>query len=157
MNVLCRYLNVQTGDLFSFFPFDIDVSSCEYDEENQSANISFFYDSERFSGELHCSANVEIYTPQYPEKGFSLNVELVPYEALNKQDEYENTLLRNAFTTLPIPSVDTLKDRICEKLIGDISHVTLHECDGEINGFPEDVFQWEYSVTLPDGWKKGEQ
>ncbi len=150
---LCMYLNIEVGDLYSFIPFNIEVSNCEYFDDNNTADIVFEYISKQYSGKIHCSAEIEINSFKLPERGCSAFIRLLEYEPTNPIDEYTNKILRESFRMLPQAVIFSLQSKIANITIKEIiNHVNV-EIDGDVYGYPEDMELWDIDVNLPKDWR----
>lgn len=156
VNELCMYLNIGVGELFSFFPFDVSVSSCDY-STNGAAELVFDYSSRRYRGEIRCPAEVHVGFYSYPDTGCYAEISLDEYEPQSTQDSFTNGLIREAFKSMPIPVIDKLKGEIADVVIHDVAFKSNVEFDGEAYGYPENSSEWEITVNLPAAWAKENQ
>lgn len=154
INTLCMYLNINVGELFSFYPFDVSVSDCIYHSSDSTADLVFDYTSRHFSGEIRCIAEINIGSYKFPDRGCYAAISIHEYEPQTAQDDFTNGLIRDAFKTLPISVIDTLKGEIADMVIRSITYESNVEIDGEVYGYPEATDAWEIDVTIPADWVK---
>lgn len=154
VNELCMYLNIGVGELFSFYPFDIGVSDCVYYSADGTGELVFNYSSRQYCGEIRCTAEINIGSYQFPDRGCYAAISLQEYEPQNAQDKFTNGLIRDAFKSMPVSVIDKLKGDIADTFISSMTHESNVEIDGEVYGYPEAVSEWEIDVTLPSEWRK---
>ena len=154
INELCMYLNIGVGDLFSFYPFDISVSDCVYFSTDGTAELVFDYSSRQYCGEIRCTAEINIGSYKYPDRGCYASISLQEYDPETTQDSFTNGLIRSAFKSMPVSIVDALKGEIADMVIRSLTYESNVEIDGEVYGYPEAASEWETDVTLPAAWAK---
>lgn len=154
INTLCMYLNIDVGELFSFYPFDVSVSNCTYHSSDGTANLVFDYTSRHFSGDICCTAEINIGSNKFPDHGCYAAISIHEYEPQTAQDDFTNGLIRDAFKTLPISVIDALKGEIADLVIRAITYESNVEIDGEVYGYPEASDAWDVDVTIPGDWVK---
>lgn len=149
INSLCMYLNVSVGELFTFYPFDVTLTDCSYWHCNKTAELTFSYVSKQLTTTVCYLAEIEVMEPEYPDKIHTLQVNLCASDPETPKEKHAHELLINAFQSLPIPFMDSLKAQIANALIQKLAHQTSVEVDGEFYGYPEDPSFWEASVDFP--------
>lgn len=154
INTLCMYLNINVGELFSFYPFDVCVSDCTYHSSDGTADLTFDYTSRHFSGEIRCMAEMNIGSYKFPDRGCYAVISIYEYEPQTAEDDFTNGLIRDVFRTLPISVIDTLKGEIADMVIRAITYESNVEIDGEVYGYPEATDAWEIDVAIPADWVK---
>ena len=83
-----------------------------------------------------------------------MHIDIEEYETDTPRDEHKNDFISEAFKTMPLPIVDSLKNEIASELIQSICHTVNSEIDGEIYGYPESDEFWEAHIYLPKTWQK---
>ena len=151
INTLCMYLGVSVGDLFSFYPFDIELKECSYDEADHTAEITFSYTARHYEGDPCCRAEIEV--SRTADDDYYAEIDLQEHDAATPEEERENELLRTAFKDLPISVVDGIFSRIADELIDQVVAASRVDVDGDPYGYPEDPSRWEYHVQLPRHWR----
>lgn len=154
INTLCMYLNINVGDLFSFYPFDLSLVDCNYHSVDSSVDLVFNYASTHYGGEIHCGAQIDVSSYTLPERGCYAVITLREYEPQNQQDTRNNGDIAKAFKAMPISVVDALKEKIADMTIRAMTYESNVEIDGEIYGYPEALDAWDISVKLPVEWEK---
>ncbi len=151
INTLCKYLDVTVGELFVFYPFEIAFSKCVYHPNDNTANIDFECNLNRFNGVCSCTASIDI---DDKDEQTSVYIDISEYDDENSSEE--NRILETIFQKLPIGKIKSLKDEIVASLVNDIydKHLQFDESSGEYYGYanPND---WLVEVSLPPNWQKG--
>lgn len=128
-NILCIYLNVSMGELFTTLPFDIFVENIEIAETLDVMNTKGVFEVvlklkylDRLRVEypnLYATINLET-TPYNEDTCIKINVDL-PVKNFNTHGdngntEDENELLISVFQSMPETAIRIIKDRIGEAI-----------------------------------------
>lgn len=128
-NILCIYLNVSMGELFTTLPFDIIVENIEVAEAQEAMNTKGifevvlklkYFDRLRVEYPNLCATiNLEN-TPYNEDTCIKINVDLPirTFDAYgdNGNTDKENKLLISVFQSMPDTAIRIIKDRIGEAI-----------------------------------------